>query len=73
LWRPTRCRSRRPCSRRGRERFEIYCAPCHGTLGDGNGITKKLGVMPSVANLHDPRIVDLPDGEIFNTITTGKT
>jgi mono/diheme cytochrome c family protein len=56
----------------GREQFEIYCTPCHGTLGDGNGITKKLGVMPSVANLHDPRIVDLPDGEIFNTITHGK-
>ena len=28
---------------RGRERFDIYCAPCHGQLGDGNGITKKLG------------------------------
>ena len=56
----------------GREQFEIYCTPCHGALGDGNGITKKLGVMPSVANLHDPRIVDLPDGEIFNTITHGK-
>ena len=57
---------------RGRERFDIYCAPCHGKLGDGNGITKKIGVMPTVANLHDPRIVKLTDGEIFNTITYGK-
>lgn len=57
---------------RGRERFDIYCAPCHGRLGDGNGITKKLGVMPAVANLHDQRIVEMPDGEIFNTITRGK-
>ncbi len=57
---------------RGRERFDIYCAPCHGKLGDGNGITKKLGVMPSVANLHDARIIKLADGEIFNTITHGK-
>ena len=57
---------------RGRERFDIYCAPCHGRLGDGNGITKKLGVMPAVANLHDKRIVELADGEIFNTITHGK-
>ena len=56
----------------GREQFEIYCTPCHGALGDGNGITKKLGVMPSVANLHDPRIVEMADGEIFNTITHGK-
>ena len=58
--------------RRGQERFDIYCSPCHGRLGDGNGITKKLGVMPAVANLHDNRIVKLTDGEIFNTITHGK-
>lgn len=58
---------------RGRERFDIYCAPCHGRLGDGNGITKKLGVMPTVANLHDKRIVELTDGEVFNTITHGKS
>ena len=57
---------------RGRERFDIYCAPCHGRTGDGNGITKKIGVMAAVANLHDKRIVELADGEIFNTITFGK-
>jgi len=57
---------------RGRQRFDIYCAPCHGRLGDGNGITKKLGVMPAVANLHDQRIVAMADGEIFNTVTRGK-
>jgi mono/diheme cytochrome c family protein len=58
---------------RGHERFDIYCAPCHGRLGDGNGITKKLGLMPAVANLHDQRIVVMTDGEIFNTITRGKS
>lgn len=58
---------------RGRDRFDIYCAPCHGRLGDGNGITKKIGVMAAVANLHDKRIVELTDGEIFNTITHGKS
>ena len=58
---------------RGHERFDIYCAPCHGKLGDGNGITKKLGLMPAVANLHDQRIVVMTDGEIFNTITHGKS
>lgn len=57
---------------RGQERFNIYCAPCHGRLGDGNGITKKIGDIPAVANLHDKRIVELTDGEIFNTITHGK-
>jgi mono/diheme cytochrome c family protein len=57
---------------RGREQFDIYCAPCHGKLGDGNGITKKIGVMPAVISLHDKRIIDMTDGEIFNTITHGK-
>jgi mono/diheme cytochrome c family protein len=56
---------------RGRERFQINCSPCHGPLGDGNGVTKKLG-MTTVANLHDPRIVRLPDGEIFYVITNGR-
>ena len=57
---------------RGRERFDIYCAPCHGRIGDGNGITKKIGVMPAVANLHDKRIVEMADGEIFSTVSNGK-
>ena len=57
---------------RGHGRFDIYCSPCHGRLGDGNGITKKIGDMPAVANLHDQRIVVMTDGEIFNTITHGK-
>ena len=57
---------------RGRQRFTIYCTPCHGQLADGNGITKKIGAMAVVANLHDKRIVELPDGQIFDTITHGK-
>jgi mono/diheme cytochrome c family protein len=57
---------------RGRERYAIYCTPCHGALADGNGIMKKIGAMPAVANLHDKRIVEMADGEIFNTITAGK-
>jgi mono/diheme cytochrome c family protein len=57
---------------RGRQRFEINCSPCHGAQGDGNGITKKIGAMAVVANLHDKRIVQLTDGELFNTISYGK-
>jgi mono/diheme cytochrome c family protein len=57
---------------RGRERFTIYCSPCHGQTAEGTGITKKIGAMGVVANLHDKRIVEMPDGEIFNTITHGK-
>jgi len=56
---------------RGKQRFEINCSPCHGRQADGNGVVKKLG-LATVANLHDKRIVELKDGEIFNTITYGK-
>lgn len=57
---------------RGQQRFTINCSPCHGGLADGNGITKKIGAMLVVANLHDKRIVEMPDGEIFHVITNGR-
>ncbi len=56
---------------RGQQRFTINCAPCHGQLADGNGITKKYG-MAVVANLHDKRIVEMGDGEIFHVISNGR-
>lgn len=56
---------------RGQQRYQIYCAPCHGGLGDGNGITKSFG-MAVVANLHDLRIVQMADGELFHVITNGR-
>ena len=56
---------------RGQQRFNINCSPCHGRQADGNGVVKKMG-LSTVANLHDQRIVELRDGEIFNTITYGK-
>ena len=56
---------------RGRERYDISCAPCHGAQGDGKGITTQYG-MPPVANFHDPRFINLTDGDMFNTITHGK-
>ena len=56
---------------RGRERFEIYCQPCHGAQGDGKSVSARLG-LTAVANLHDARIVRMPDGEIYNTISRGK-
>jgi mono/diheme cytochrome c family protein len=58
--------------RRGRQRFNINCSPCHGKLADGNGITKKLGAMTVVADLHDKRIVEMTDGELFYVITNGR-
>jgi hypothetical protein len=57
---------------RGQQRFQINCSPCHGGTAEGNGITKKIGAMAVVANLHDKRIVELPDGELFYVITNGR-
>jgi len=56
---------------RGRQRYQINCQPCHGALGDGNGVTKKLG-MVAVRDLHEPRIVKMGDGELFFVISNGR-
>ncbi len=56
---------------RGRERFNITCAMCHGATAAGNGITKQYG-LTTVVTLQDDRIRKMADGEIFNTITNGK-
>lgn len=56
---------------RGQERYAISCQVCHGATGAGNGIAGKYGLV-AIANLHQQRIRDMADGEIFNTITHGK-
>jgi mono/diheme cytochrome c family protein len=55
---------------RGQERFNIYCSPCHSRTGLGNGIVVQRGFLPP-PSLHDPRIVEMPDGQIFQVITKG--
>jgi len=55
---------------RGRQRFEIYCAPCHGETGDGQGILFERGV--PVTSLFDERIMGLTAGELFLVISNGK-
>jgi mono/diheme cytochrome c family protein len=57
---------------RGRQRFTINCTPCHGQLADGNGITRKIGAMAGIADLHDKRVVEMTDGELFYVITHGR-
>jgi cytochrome c553 len=54
----------------GRERYTIYCQPCHGAAGDGQGITKQYG-MGATPSYHDDRLRQMAEGEIFNTITNG--
>ncbi|MGH7434608.1 MAG: c-type cytochrome [Polyangiaceae bacterium] len=66
---------------RGQERFNIYCAPCHSQTGDGKGLVvckrdkptdpcESRG-FPPLPSYEDPRIRQMPDGQIFNTITHG--
>ncbi len=59
--------------KRGQERFNIYCSPCHGRTGDGQGMVmppRYQGMVPPPSYMED-RIRFMPDGEIFNTITLG--
>ncbi len=58
---------------RGNERYGIYCAICHGSSGDGQGITANYGV-PGIANLQLPNFnaETYPDGRMYHTITFGK-
>jgi len=58
--------------KRGQQHYTISCSPCHGQLADGNGITKKIGAMLVVANLHDRRIVEMTDGELFHVVSNGR-
>jgi mono/diheme cytochrome c family protein len=60
---------------RGQQRFGIYCAPCHGYAGDGQGMVSQraqtLGVAFAAANLHDEAFLHMPDGRLYLTITNG--
>jgi mono/diheme cytochrome c family protein len=57
---------------RGRERYGIYCAVCHGDSGNGVGIAGHYGV-PAIANFHQERFLGdaYPDGRMFHVITHG--
>lgn len=56
---------------RGQERFNIYCAPCHDRSGTGRGIVA-IRSNWLAGNLHEQRIVDMTDGQLFDTVTSGK-
>ena len=55
---------------RGARRFDIYCATCHDQHGDGTGILFERGKVPT-PSFHIDRIRQMPDGQIFDTITNG--
>ncbi len=55
---------------RGRDRFNIFCSPCHDRAGTGQGIVAKRGIVPP-PTFHQARIRNFRDGEFFNVITNG--
>ncbi|MBI5504391.1 MAG: cytochrome c [Deltaproteobacteria bacterium] len=55
---------------RGRERFNIYCSPCHGRTGEGRGMVVQRGYKQP-PSFHDARLRDLGPGYFFNVITNG--
>ena len=62
---------------RGRERFDIFCSPCHGLAGHGDGIVSARaeasfqgGWVPPLS-LHDEPALGREPGHLFNTITNG--
>ena len=56
--------------RRGRERFDIYCAPCHSRLGDGDGMVARRG-FPHPPSYHIDRLRTAPDRHFYEVITNG--
>jgi mono/diheme cytochrome c family protein len=55
---------------RGQARYNIYCTPCHSASGAGNGMVVQRGFLPP-PSLLDERIVQMPDGQIFQVISKG--
>jgi mono/diheme cytochrome c family protein len=55
---------------RGRQRYVIYCQPCHDARGDGKGILFQRGNVPT-ATFHQEKIYKYSDGQIFDVITNG--
>lgn len=55
---------------RGRERYNIYCAPCHSQIGDGNGtVGRRMGVRPTT--FHSDYMYSQPVGHFFDVMTNG--
>ena len=55
---------------RGRERYDIYCSPCHGRTGDGDGMVVRRG-FKTPQSLHQDRLRESPPGYYFDVMTNG--
>ena len=57
--------------KRGRERYDIYCTPCHDHTGTGRGIVVSRGALVPPPSFHDTRLRQEPDGHFFDVISNG--
>ncbi len=59
--------------KRGQERYNIYCSPCHGMQGDGEGMITHRGLelVRPPATYHTDRLREMPVGHFYNVITNG--
>lgn len=55
---------------RGQERYDIFCAPCHGATGEGNGLIVQRGYR-APTTFHDPRLRLAEAGHFFDVMTNG--
>jgi len=56
---------------RGKQRYTIYCQPCHDARGDGKGILFQRGNVPT-ATFHQEKLLKYTDGQIFDVMTNGQ-
>jgi mono/diheme cytochrome c family protein len=56
--------------KRGQERYEIFCSPCHDRLGTGQGMIVRRGFTPA-RSFHELRLRDAPAGHYFEIMTQG--
>ena len=59
-----------PLLARGRERFDIYCAPCHSVRGDGDGFIARRG-FPHPPSYGEARLRTAPDRHLYDVISNG--
>jgi mono/diheme cytochrome c family protein len=55
---------------RGQQRFDIYCSPCHGFVGDGDGMIVQRG-FSAPPSFHSDRLRQAPDGHFFAIMSNG--
>lgn len=56
--------------RRGQERYDIFCSPCHSVVGDGDGLVVRRG-FPSPPSFHQTALRAAPDNHFYDVITHG--